>query len=50
MQPSQFYDANMPGMESLEAAKHFKLGPAAYAKEGYFPWKNTISGPYYQQH
>jgi hydroxymethylglutaryl-CoA lyase len=49
-EPHQFYDANMPGMESLEAAKHFKLGPAAYAKEGYFPWKNTICGPYYQQH
>lgn len=43
-----YYDANMPGMESLEAAKHFKLGPAAYEKEGYSPWTKPISGPYYR--
>ena len=42
------YDPNMPGIESLEAAKHFKFGPRAYAKEGYYPWKNPISGPYFQ--
>lgn len=48
MDPSAFYDPNMPGMESLEAAKHFKLGPTVYEKEGYFPWKAPISGPYYQ--
>ena len=46
--PEAFYDPNMPGMESLEAAKHFKLGPQAWAKEGYTPWKNPISGPYFQ--
>ena len=47
--PNQFYDANMPAVESLEAAKHFKLGPQAYAKEGYTPGKNPSSGPYYQE-
>ncbi|MFN0302844.1 MAG: hypothetical protein ACKVQU_21120 [Burkholderiales bacterium] len=42
------YDPNMPAVESLEAAKHFKLGPAVYQKEGYSPWKQPISGPYWQ--
>ncbi|QRX81597.1 hypothetical protein [Glaciimonas sp. PAMC28666] len=46
--PDAFYDPNMPGLESLEAARHFKLGPQAYQKEGYTPWKHPISGPYYQ--
>ncbi len=46
--PAAFYDPNMPGMESLEAAKHFKLGPQAYEKEGFTPWKHPIAGPYYQ--
>ncbi len=42
------YDANMPAVESLDAAKHFRFGPAAYAKDGYSPWKRPIAGPYYQ--
>ncbi len=46
--PQALYDANMPGMESLEAAKHFKFGPAAYAKEGYYPWKQPIAGPFHR--
>ena len=46
--PRALYDPNMPAVESLEAAKHFKLGPAAYEKEGYSPWKQPISGPFYQ--
>lgn len=46
--PSALYDANMPAVESIEAVKHFKLGPRAYEKEGYSPWKKPISGPYYQ--
>ena len=50
VRPEQFYDANMPAVESMEAARHFKLGPQAYAQEGYTPWKNPISGPYYQEH
>ena len=47
IKPEAFYDANMPAVESLEAAKHFKFGPGAYAKEGYSPWKQPISGPYF---
>ena len=42
-----FYDPNLPAVESMEAAKHFKLGPRACEKEGYIPWKQPISGPYY---
>ena len=44
--PDAQFDANLPGMESLEAAKHFKLGAGAYEKEGYFPWTEPISGPF----
>lgn len=47
--PAALYDANMPAVESLEAAKHFKLGPRAYKNEGYSPWKSPISGPYFGQ-
>ncbi len=46
--PDSLYDPNMPAVESLEAAKHFKNGPQAYLKEGYSPWKKPITGPYYQ--
>jgi hydroxymethylglutaryl-CoA lyase len=46
--PQARYDPNIPAVESLAAAKHFKLGPAAYEKEGYSPWKQPISGPFYQ--
>ena len=46
--PDEYYDPNMPAVESLEAAKHFKHGPAAYQKEGYSPWKQPITGPYWQ--
>lgn len=45
--PKDFYDPNIPAVESLGAAKHFKLGPRAYEKEGYSPWKHPITGPYY---
>ena len=48
LKPQDFYDPNMPAVESLEAAKHFKWGPQAYEKEGYSPWKNPITGPYFQ--
>jgi hydroxymethylglutaryl-CoA lyase len=46
--PDAFYDPNMPAVESLEAARHFKLGPGAYEKEGYFPWPKPIAGPFWQ--
>jgi len=42
-----FYDPNMPGIESLDAVKHFKFGPQAYAHEGSFPWTKPITGPYF---
>lgn len=41
------YDANLPAIESLEAAKHFRCGPWVYAKEGYSPWSKPIEGPYF---
>ena len=44
---AELYDPNLPGFESMEAAKHFRLGPGAYAKEAYSPWKQPIEGPYY---
>ncbi len=46
--PADFYDANMPAVESLDAAKHFRFGPSAYGNAGPNPWKNPITGPYYQ--
>jgi hydroxymethylglutaryl-CoA lyase len=45
--PDALYDPNMPGIESLEAARHFKLGPKAYEKEGYSPWSKPIAGPFW---
>ena len=42
------FDANLPGLESLEAARHFKLGAAVYEREGYHPWTKPISGPFYR--
>ena len=45
--PSQYYDPNLPAIESLKAARHFKLGTAAYAGETYSPWKQPITGPWF---
>jgi hydroxymethylglutaryl-CoA lyase len=45
--PEAFYEPNMPAVESLDAAKHFRFGPAAYTKEGYSPWKQSITGPFH---
>ena len=42
------YDPNLPAIESLKAARHFRQGPTAYADEGYSPWKHPITGPYFQ--
>ena len=47
--PGAFYDPNMPGLESLEAARHFRHGPQAWAGEGYTPWKNPITEPWFQR-
>ncbi len=48
LEKTEFYDPNMPGVESFEAVKHFKLGPSAYATEGLHPWNRPITGPYYK--
>lgn len=45
--PAEFYDANLPAIESLKAARHFRSGPTAFAGEGYSPWREPISGPYF---
>ena len=44
----QRYDPNLPAVESLQGAKHFKLGPDAYAQEAYSPWRQAITGPWFQ--
>lgn len=41
-----FYDPNLPAIESLKAARHFRLGSAAYADEAYSPWRERIEGPF----
>jgi len=45
--PVEFYDANMPGVETLDEAKHFRRGPEAYAASKLRPWREPISGPYF---
>jgi hydroxymethylglutaryl-CoA lyase len=47
-EPNRLYDANLPAIESLDAAKHFHFGPSAYAGEGYSPWRAPIEGPYFR--
>ena len=43
--PEQFFDANAPFVETVEQAKHFKLGKQVY--EGCItPWDKPISSPY----
>ena len=45
MKLEQLYDANAPFVETVEQAKHFKLGPKAY--EGcIYPWDKPITSPY----
>ncbi len=47
-EPAAWFDPNLPAVESLPAAKHFRLGPDACAKEGYSPWSKPITGPFFQ--
>ena len=45
MTPDKFYDANAPFVETVEQAKHFKLGKEVY--EGcIYPWDKPITSPY----
>jgi hydroxymethylglutaryl-CoA lyase len=45
---SERYSPNLPAIESLRGARHFRLGPDAYAGEAYSPWKRPIEGPWFQ--
>ena len=45
---ARLYDANLPAIESLAAARHFKVGRAAYETEGFSPWRQPISGPFWE--
>lgn len=47
-EPARWYDPNLPAVESLQGARHFKLGPAAYAAQAYSPWKRPITGPWFR--
>jgi hypothetical protein len=43
--PEQFFDANAPFVETVEQAKHFKLGKEIY--DGCIrPWDKPIASPY----
>jgi hydroxymethylglutaryl-CoA lyase len=42
--PKNWYDPNMPFVETIEQARHFRLGPAVY-DGGHRPWKEVISRP-----
>jgi hydroxymethylglutaryl-CoA lyase len=44
---TQFYDPNLPAIETPRAARHFKLGRTAYEGESYSPWRQPIVGPWY---
>ena len=39
--PDRWYDPNMPFVQTLEQAKHFRLGPEVY-QGGIYPWKQPI--------
>ena len=41
----KLYDLNMPFVETLDQAKHFKLGPEAY-EGGISPYREPITSPY----
>ncbi len=46
LQPAERYDPNLPAVQSLAAARHFRLGPAALGDEGWVPWREPITGPF----
>ena len=41
---AEWYDPNMPFVETFDEANHFKLGPTAY-EGGRVPWKQPIISP-----
>lgn len=46
--PEQFYDPNIPFVETVEQARHFKLGPKLY-EGGIVPWNHAIESPYLER-
>ncbi|MFQ5684418.1 MAG: citramalate synthase [Candidatus Binatia bacterium] len=42
--PKEWYDANLPLVETFDQARHFRLGPAVYGEEKR-PWKEPIQRP-----
>jgi len=44
---ASLFAADLPAIETLAAAKHFKLGAAAWPDPPHRPWKQPISGPFY---
>ena len=44
MSPETWFDPNMPFVETLKQAKHFKLGPESY-EGGIYPWREPIRSP-----
>jgi hydroxymethylglutaryl-CoA lyase len=45
MTKDRLFDANAPFVETVEQAKHFKLGPKQY-EGGIVPWTESIKSPY----
>lgn len=43
--PSRYYDANMPFVETMAHAQHFKEGPSAY-EGAIVPWKDKVESLY----
>ena len=41
----QLYDINMPFVETMEQARHFKVGSSAY-EGGIYPYSEPIVSPY----
>ena len=44
IEPQDWYDPNMPLVETFDQARHFRLGSTAY-ENGHRPWKEPISRP-----
>jgi len=44
----RLFNANAPFVETLQQAKHFKLGPSAY-EGGIVPWSEPIASPYLER-
>lgn len=44
VEPTDWYDPNMPLIETFEQARHFRLGPEAFGEERR-PWKEPIPKP-----